>query len=59
MGTLSAAEVIAIAASIGVTRLGVKETLGVAESDAELDQEDTLNIMRALLMILEAAEGNP
>lgn len=55
--TLSPAEVIDVAKRLGVTRASLQAQLQQAEREGELDEEPTLNALRALLSILERAEG--
>jgi len=57
--TLAPAEIVDIAAKLGVTRASLQAQLGMAESEGELDVEPTLNALRALLGILGLAEGAP
>ena len=56
-GTFSPADVIEIAKRLGVTRGGLQAQLRQAEGEGEVDEEPMLNAMRALLIILEQAEG--
>ena len=55
--SLSPSEVIDVAKRLGVTRASLQAQLQQAEREGELDEEPTLNAMRALLLILERAEG--
>ena len=55
--TFSAAEVIEIAKRLGVTQEALRAQLRLAEGEGEVDEEPMLNAMRALLLILEQAEG--
>lgn len=55
--TFSPTEVIALADQLGVTRSSLQAQLRLAEGEGELDEEPTLNALRALLAILEQAEG--
>ncbi len=55
--TFSAAEVIEVAKRLGVTRGSLQAQLRLAEGEGEVDEEPMLNAMRALLTILEQAEG--
>jgi len=54
---LAPAEILDVAKRLGVTRGGLQAQLRMAEGEGELDEEPTLNAMRALLIILERAEG--
>ncbi|HYP87147.1 MAG TPA: hypothetical protein VEQ59_03325 [Polyangiaceae bacterium] len=54
---LSAAAVAEIAQKLEVSANSVRAQLKMAESEGELDVEPTLNALRALLAILELAEG--
>ena len=54
---LTAAEILEVAKRLGVTRGGLQAQLRLAEGEGEVDEEPMLNAMRALLMILERAEG--
>lgn len=56
---LSAAEIIDVATRLGVTRGSLQAQLRLAEGEGEVDEEPMLNAMRALLIILERAEGTP
>jgi hypothetical protein len=53
----SAAEVIDVANRLGVSRGSLQTQLRLAEGEGEVDAEPMLNAMRALLIILEHAEG--
>lgn len=53
----SAAEVIEVADKLGVSRGSLEAQLRLAEREGEVDAEPMLNAMRALLIILEQAEG--
>jgi len=53
----SPAEVIEVATRLGVTRGSLQAQLRLAEGEGEVDEEPMLNAMRALLLILERAEG--
>jgi hypothetical protein len=53
----SPSEILEVAQSFGVTRESVQAQLEQAEREGELDEEPTLNAMRALLAILQRAEG--
>jgi hypothetical protein len=55
---LSAADVIDVAKRLGVTRGGLQAQLRLAEGEGEIDEEPMLNAIRALLIILERAEGS-
>jgi hypothetical protein len=50
-------EIVEIAERLGVTRGSLKAQLRMAETEGEIDEEPTLNALRALLAILERAEG--
>jgi DNA-binding MarR family transcriptional regulator len=54
---LSPNEIVEIAKRLGVTRGSLTAQLRMAEKEGELDEEPTLNALRALLDILERAEG--
>jgi hypothetical protein len=56
---LTAAEILDVAKQLGVTRGGLQTQLRLAEGEGEVDEEPMLNAMRALLIILERAEGTP
>lgn len=53
----SPADVLEVARSLGVTRAGLETQLRLAEGEGEVDEEPMLNALRALLRILEQAEG--
>jgi hypothetical protein len=53
----ASAEILEIAKRLGVTRGGLQAQLRQAEGEGEVDEEPMLNAMRALLAILERAEG--
>ncbi|HYQ14887.1 MAG TPA: hypothetical protein VEQ58_03995 [Polyangiaceae bacterium] len=55
--TLSPAAVTEIAQKHEVSALGLRAQLKMAETEGELDVEPTLNALRALLAILDLAEG--
>jgi DNA-binding transcriptional regulator LsrR (DeoR family) len=57
--TLTAAEIVSVAAKLGVTRDSLQAQLEMADSEGELDVEPTLNALRALLAVLKLAEGAP
>jgi hypothetical protein len=50
-------QILDIAKGLGVTRASLAAQLRMAESEGEIDEEPTLNALRALLAILERAEG--
>ena len=54
---LTAAEILEVAKQLGVSRGGLQAQLRLAEGEGEVDEEPMLNAMRALLIILERAEG--
>ena len=54
---LAPAEILEVAKRLGVTRGGLQLQLRLAEGEGEVDEEPMLNAMRALLIILERAEG--
>jgi hypothetical protein len=54
---LAPAEILEVAQRLGVTRGGLQAQLRLAEGEGEVDEEPMLNAMRALLIILERAEG--
>ena len=53
---LSPAEILDVAKRLGVTRGSLQAQLRLAEGEGELDEEPTLNALRALLTILQRAE---
>lgn len=55
--TFSPTEVIEVAQRLGVTRAALQAQLRLAEGEGELDEEPTLNALRALLLILEQADA--
>ena len=52
-----AADILDVAKGLGVTRGSLQAQLRQAETEGEIDEEPTLNAMRALLIILERVEG--
>lgn len=54
---LGPAEILEVAKQLGVTRAGLQTQLRLADGEGEVDEEPMLNAMRALLIILERAEG--
>lgn len=54
----TAADVLAIANRLDVSRDSLQAQLRLADGEGEVDAEPMLNAMRALLLILEAAEGS-
>ena len=55
--TLRTADVFEVVQQFGITRSSLQAQLRMAEGEGELDEEPTLNALRALLIILERAEG--
>jgi len=55
--TLASAEILDLASKLGVSRASLQAQLKMADAEGELDVEPTLNALRALLDILNAAEG--
>jgi len=53
----SASDVIEVANQLGISRGLLQAQLRLAEGEGEVDAEPMLNAMRALLLILERAEG--
>lgn len=54
---LSPTEILAVAQKLGVSSASLQAQLRLAEAEGELDEEPTLNALRALLTILQRAEG--
>lgn len=57
LAAFAPAEILEVAKGLGVTRGGLQAQLRLAEGEGEVDEEPMLNAMRALLIILERAEG--
>ena len=53
----SPAAIIEVAERLGVSKGSLQTQLRLAEGEGEVDEEPMLNAMRALLIILERAEG--
>jgi hypothetical protein len=54
---LAPTDILEVASGLGVTQSSLRAQLRQAETEGEIDEEPTLNAMRALLIILERAEG--
>jgi len=56
--TLGTSEILLVAKALGIELGGLEAQITLAEA-GEMDREQALNAMRALLIILQTAEGAP